>query len=170
MHFVTQILRYDQHAEKTGWTYILIPTDVTDEIFPGNKKMFYVKGRLDKLKIKGVCLMPVGGGVFMMPLNAAMRKAVGKGKGAMLDVDITKDKPPVVTCPELDECLDDDPDAKEFFYNGITGSHRNYFIKWINSAKTEETKIKRISQTVIAMGRKMGYGEMIHYFRDNPGV
>ncbi|MBN8785519.1 MAG: YdeI/OmpD-associated family protein, partial [Terrimonas sp.] len=38
---------------------------------------------------------------------------------------------------------------------------QNYFSKWIESAKTEATRAKRIAMTVSATAKKWGYPEMI---------
>jgi uncharacterized protein YdeI (YjbR/CyaY-like superfamily) len=47
----------------------------------------------------------------------------------------------------------------------LAKSHREYFIKWINGAKTNETRAKRIIHTVNAMLRKWDYGQMIRAMR-----
>ena len=57
-------------------------------------------------------------------------------------------------------CLADEPAALEFF-NSLARGHRNYFSKWIESAKTEETKANRIARAVTALSRKLGYPEMM---------
>ncbi|HYJ64643.1 MAG TPA: DUF1905 domain-containing protein [Parafilimonas sp.] len=82
--FTTTILKFNEQGEKTGWTYIEIPADIAQQIKPNNKKSFRVKGKLDNYAIKSIALLPMGNGNFIMPLNAAMRKATGKRKGAML--------------------------------------------------------------------------------------
>ena len=58
------------------------------------------------------------------------------------------------------DCLADEPAAIEFFKT-LAGSHQRYFSKWIDSAKTIETKTKRIAWAVTALAKKQGYGEMI---------
>jgi uncharacterized protein YdeI (YjbR/CyaY-like superfamily) len=57
-------------------------------------------------------------------------------------------------------CLADEPEALTFF-NQLTNGHQNYFTKWIESAKTEPTKAKRIAQTITALYRKQDFGEML---------
>ena len=64
----------------------------------------------------------------------------------------------------LQECFDFEPDAYEFF-NSLPKSHREYFLKWINDAKTSETRAKRIVNTVNAMLRKWGYNVMMREMR-----
>lgn len=80
VNFVTSILKFDQQGEKSGWTYITIPAKIAEQLQPGNKKSFRVKGKLDDHAINGVALLPMGGGDFIMALNADLRKAIGKKK------------------------------------------------------------------------------------------
>ena len=58
------------------------------------------------------------------------------------------------------QCLADEPTALAHF-NSLAGSHRNYFSKWIESAKTEETRAQRIARAVNAIALKLGYSEMM---------
>ena len=58
------------------------------------------------------------------------------------------------------ECLADEPAASAFFQS-LAGSHQRYFSKWIDSAKTEPTRTKRIALAVNALAKKWGYPEMI---------
>ncbi len=83
----------------------------------------------------------------------------------MLVVKLEEDKDYKVDMPaDLQECFDFDPEALVQF-NSLATSHRNYFIKWIESAKTEETRAKRIINTVNAMLRKWSYNVMIREMR-----
>ena len=152
--------RFDSQGEKTGWTYIEIPADLAQKLKPGNRKEFKVKGKLDGHTINRISLLPMGGGAFIMPVNAAMRKAIGKRHGAMVKVQLTEDKSEFVFNIDLMACLNDEPAASDFFKT-LPGSHQRYFSKWIDSAKTEPTKAKRIAQAVNALAKKLGYPEML---------
>ncbi len=90
--FTTTLLQFAQQGEKTGWTYIEIPADIAQQIKPNNKKSFRVKGKLDSFSIKSVAVMPMGGGSFILAVNAEMRKGIGKRKGAMVKVQLQEDK------------------------------------------------------------------------------
>ncbi|MBL7743286.1 MAG: DUF1905 domain-containing protein [Chitinophagaceae bacterium] len=158
--FTTTIHKFEKQGEKTGWTYIEIPADIAQKIKPGSKKSFRVKGKLDSYKISGVSLLPMGGGAFVMALNAMMRKGIGKKHGAMLKVELQEDTKEFEFSKDFIECLEDEPAAMEFF-RSLAGSHQRYFSKWIDSAKTVETKTKRIAWAVTALSKKQGYGEMI---------
>jgi hypothetical protein len=160
IQFSTTIKKFDKQGEKTGWTYIEIPAEIAEELNPGIKKSYRVKGKLDNFKIKGVSILPMGGGSFIIAFNAAMRKGTAKKHGAMLKVMLEVDKEPLKLNADFIECLSDDPVAKKHF-DSLSGSHRNYFSKWIDSAKTEPTKIKRIAMVVNALSAKLGFPEML---------
>ena len=155
------ILQFGEMGEKTGWQYVNVPADIAQELKPGNKKSFRVRGMLDALPVAGIALLPMGGGDFILVLKAALRKALRKNKGAMLKVTIEEDTDFKIEMPEdLKECLEFEEGAMDAF-NAMPGSHRNYFIKWINDAKTEETRAKRIVNTINAMLRKWSYNQMM---------
>lgn len=160
LEFTVAIKKFNEQGEKTGWTYIDIPSDITDQLKPGNKKSFRVKGKLDEYKIAGVALIPMGGGKFIMPLNAVIRKGIAKKKGAMLTVKIEEDKKPYKLNNDFVACLSDEPSAEKHF-SSLSKSHQHYFSKWIESAKTDNTRTKRITMAVNALARQMGFPEML---------
>jgi hypothetical protein len=160
VQFMATIKKFDKQGEKTGWTYIEIPADMADKMKPGNKKSFRVKGKLDDHKISGIALLPMGGGIFIMALNAAMRKGIHKRHGAMLQVQLEEDKKPFQFNKDFIECLADEPKARTFFET-LPGSHQRYFSKWIDEAKTEPTRVKRITMAVNALAKNWGYAEML---------
>lgn len=163
--FSTTILKFDKQGEKTGWTYIIIPAKIAQQLKPKNKKSFRVIGTLDDFEINKVALMPMGEGDFIMPINAAMRKGIGKRKGATIKVRLVADESPILPPAELIECMADEPDALAH-YNSLPQGHRNYFTKWIDSAKTDITKANRIALVIKTMVRKMDFGAMLREERD----
>ncbi len=160
IQFAASIKQFGQQGEKTGWTYIEIPPDLAESLSPGNKKSFRVKGKLDHFSIKGVALLPMGGGTFILPLNAAMRKGTRKKKGGMLRVQLALDKEPLQAPSGFMECLEDEPEAKVFFET-MKLSHRNYFIKWMSDVKSEAAVAKRIAQVINALSHKQDFVQMI---------
>lgn len=163
--FSTTILKFGQQGEKTGWTYISIPAKIAQQLQPNNKKSFRVKGKLDAYAIEKTALIPMGDGDFILPLNATIRKAIKKQKGDTLKVQITTDTAPILPPSELLECMADEPEALQYF-NALPQSHRNYFTKWIDSAKTEPTKAKRIALVIRTMINKMDFGAMLRQERE----
>lgn len=168
IRFNATILKFDEQGEKTGWTYIVIPAELAQKIYPVMKKSFRVKGKLDTFSFKQVALLPMGEGDFIMPLNAAIRKGIGKRKGAKLSVQMQRDETAFEFSADMMACLEDEPRALEGFKK-LTGSEQKYFSKWIDSAKTEATKAKRIGQMVNAMLKGYRFGEMIRALKTEKG-
>jgi hypothetical protein len=165
LSFTANIQKFDKQGEKTGWTYIVVPEKIAKKLNPGVKKSYRVKGKLDEHLIEKTALIPMGKGDFILPINAAIRKATGKRVGAALQVQLNIDETPILPPMELLECLQDEPEALKYF-NSLPQSHRNYFTKWIESAKTEPTKTKRIALVIKTLVRKMDFGAMLREERD----
>jgi len=160
IEFEATLKQFGEQGEKTGWTYFEVPADLAEKLKPGNKKSFRVKGKLDNYKITGIALLPMGAGAFIMAVNAAMRKGIGKKKGAMIKVKLEEDKKEFQFNKDFVECMTDEPAAMDFF-KSLPGSHQRYFSKWIDSAKTVETRTRRIAWAVTALAKKQGYNEMM---------
>ena len=165
--YVATIFRFAKKGEKTGWTYIEIPEDIAQIIFPGNKKTFRVKGMLDNFQIKQTALLPLGDGKFIMPLNDEIRKGTGKKSGDEIKIEIEIDRSPLLISPELLECLNEEPKALSNF-NYLAPSHQRYFSNWINEAKTFETKAKRIAMSVNSLLKGYHFGEMLREQKGKP--
>jgi hypothetical protein len=157
------IEQFDKKGEKTGWTYLYIPQAIANELKPDCKVSFRVKGFVDQVNFSGIALAPMGEGNFILPLKKELQKKIGKRKGATVVLQITEDKDFKIEMPDdLKQCLEDAEGTLTQFYT-LPKSHQNYYFNWINSAKTDVTRVKRITQTIEAMEMKMNYGEMIRY-------
>lgn len=153
-------------GEKTGWSYVFIPGAVANQIRPNEKKSFRVKGKIDEVEVSGVALLPMGEGDFIIPLKAELRKALKKEEGAVVKLNLTFDADFKIEMPDdLELCLADEEMLMQQFLS-MPKSHQNYFINWLNSAKTEVTRTKRIIMIVDAMAKKYNYGEMIRAARE----
>jgi uncharacterized protein YdeI (YjbR/CyaY-like superfamily) len=75
-------------------------------------------------------------------------------------VRLEVDDKPILPPADLIACLEDEPRALDFFKT-LSKSHQNYFTKWIESAKTEPTKAKRIAQSVNALSKGHHFGIML---------
>jgi hypothetical protein len=163
VRFKTKILQFQQMGEKTGWSYIRIPAKIAEQLKPGNKKSFRVKGKLDDLAISGMALLPMGEGDFILALKAAIRKSLRKQKGDSLDVQLEVDKKEIAPPKELIDCLADEPEAQQVF-RSLPKSHQNWYGNWVKAAKTEGTRTRRIAQIVDAMVKRMSFSEMLRAY------
>ncbi len=166
--FTATLLKLDEQEKSNGATLgltgIEIPVAVTDSLKPTVKTSFRVKGSLDAHPIERVALIPRGDGEFILVVNATMRRAIRKEVGATVRVELDVDDSPMPLSADLLACLADEPNALAFFRTLAKG-HQNYFSHWIESAKTTETKAKRITQAVTGLALGLGYGEMMRYFK-----
>jgi len=158
--FSTRILKFDKKGEKTGWSYIEISKRQAEQLKPGCRVSFRIKGDLDQYSISKTAILPMGDGNFILPVNGTMRKSLGKKEGDSLKVKIELDERPLTLSSDFVACLKDEPRAYDFFKT-LPKSHQAYFSKWIESAKTISTKTKRITMAVIALGLGQGYPEML---------
>ena len=135
---------------KGGWTYTIIP-----EVPPDKKAPFgwvKVKGSIDGFEISKYHLMPSGMGTLMLFVKAEIRKKIKKQAGDYVHIILYPDNEPLEIPEELLLCLQDDVEALQFF-NSLTEQAQHSYVKWIYSAKTEQTKVDRIAKTLIKLSK-----------------
>lgn len=157
--FKTKLLKFGECGDKTGWTYVLIDKACAKKL-KDTKKSFRVKGFLDNFPVEQAAVMPMGDGNFILAFNAAMRKGTGKAAGDFIQVTLEEDTQKLRISSDLSECLENETEARTFF-NTLNPSNQRYFSKWIESAKTADTKTKRIILTIEALLRKINYPQML---------
>lgn len=136
---------------KGGWTYAAIPEVLQDKHAPFG--WVKVKGQIDDFEIKNYKLMPMGNGKLFLPVKAEIRKKIGKEEGDWINVVLFADNAPTEIPEELLLCLRDDPAAYKTFLS-YTDGQRKEFIDWIYSAKTDQTKVERIAETLRKLAKK----------------
>ena len=135
---------------KGGWTYTALP-----EILPDKNALFgwvKVKGTIDGFVIKKYHLMPFGNGELFLPVKAEIRKKIKKQAGDYIRVILYADNEPLEVPDELLLCLQDEPQALQFFNSLNEGEQQNY-VSWIYSAKTDKTKVGRIAEMLVKLSK-----------------
>ena len=130
---------------KGAWTYTEIP-----EIPPDKKSPFgwvKVKGSIDGFEIKKYHLMPSGKGTLLLFVKSEVRKKIKKEAGNYVHIILYPDNDPLEIPEELLLCLQNDPKALQVF-NSLSENEQHKYIKWIYSAKTDQTKVDRIIKTI----------------------
>jgi hypothetical protein len=158
--YTTKILRFGKKGEKTGWSYIEISKIQAEKLNAGVKKTYRIKGKIDQHPIGKIAILPMGDGNFILPMNADIRKGTGKTAGDIVKVQFELDVRELKMSSDFLKCLNDDQRALDFFKT-LPKGHQNYFSKWIDGAKTNATKAKRITMAIIGLASGQGYGEMI---------
>lgn len=102
----------------------------------------------------------MGAGDFIIPVRKDLQKILGKSAGQEVSMVIELCKHDYVLNKDFVDYLETDANAYTFFKK-LSGSHQRYFSKWIDTAKTTQTRVERIARAVDALSRKQGYVEMI---------
>jgi hypothetical protein len=88
-------------------------------------------------------------GEFLVGLSKEVRTGAGVQAGDTVTLQLKLDSEPrTVEVPHaLAEALDADPEAKTTF-EGLAFTHRKEFARWIEEAKREETRARRVTQAL----------------------
>lgn len=126
-------------------TYVLIPDMATKQ--KASASLIRVRGFIDAYELKQFNLLPSKDGTMILPLNAAVRKKIGKKAGDWVHVVLFPDDSPVEIPDDFLACLLDSPKAHQFFLS-LSDSNQKYYIDWIEGSKKMETKAERISRSI----------------------
>lgn len=130
---------------KGGWTYAEIPEIPMPKTSFG---MLKIKGKIDDYVLSNVSLLPLGNGNLFLAVKAEIRKKIKKQVGDIVHIAIYEDKNPTIIPEEILLCMEYEEGVLEKFEKYSDGQ-KKAFIDWINSAKTEQTKIDRIAKTIV---------------------
>ncbi len=88
-------------------------------------------------------------GEFMVGFSKEVREGAAVKAGDTITLELKLDSEPrtVEIPPALAEALDGDPGAKTTF-QGLAFTHRKEFARWIDEAKREETRERRVAQAL----------------------
>ena len=94
-------------------------------------------------------LVPAGGGRYRMQINTALRKAAGADVGDMVGVELRIDRASrrLPVPPDLRAGLRPHPKAWKAFER-LTLGQRRQFIVWFDSAKSAETRRRRLDRAI----------------------
>ena len=148
--FKTKLITYDISG---AWTFLTLPFSVEKEY--GTKAQVKVKGTIDGVSYKST-LLPLGDGKHNLVVKKEIRKKIGKEAGNTVSVTLEKDmtKRVVIVPQDFRNALRSK--AAEFF-DGLAPSYKKAYVDWIESAKKEETRQRRITKSV----EKLSKGEKL---------
>lgn len=116
-----------------------------------------VKGTMDGVPFKGT-LLPAGAGNHFVVVNKELREEIGKEAGDGVRITMDLDTSPVtINIPkDFGRALESRPSARAQFER-IAPSRRKAYVRWIEGAKAQETRSRRIARavTMIARGERL---------------
>ena len=129
-------------GNKTG---IVVPDELIDALGAGQRPAVVVQVNGYEYRTT----VGVMGGRKMVSISAAVRKETGLGGGDPIQVVLTvADGPREVTVPDdFAAALSASPDAQAFFAK-LSNSLQRYHIDNITSAKSDETRQRRIDKAI----------------------
>jgi len=147
---VDKEFQLERFPGKGGWTYVDLPE------IPKDKNAAFgivkVRGTIDGFEISGCSLMPRGNSSLFLPVRAEIRKKIGREEGDYVRVILFKDTGKIEIPNDFKIRLQDEPGIFERFENHKQWEQR-MCIKWIFSAKRQETINERIIKTIYRLQR-----------------
>ena len=128
-----------------GGAFVEVPFDV-EEAF-GSKKP-KVKAMIEGVSYRGT-LVRMGGPNHMLIILKGIREQIGKTFGDEVKVTVEPDTElRVIEIPkDLLRELKKDKKAKAFF-DKLAYTHQKEYVRWIEEAKREETRVNRVAKTI----------------------
>jgi len=126
--------------------YIEFPFDAEKEF--GKKGQIKVKAWFDGFLYRG-SLVKMGLPCYWIGINQEVRKQINKNPGDVINVVIEKDDEirTVAIPDDLTKLLNQNTVAKQKFEK-FSYSHKKEWLAWLNDAKKEETRKKRLEKII----------------------
>jgi hypothetical protein len=134
----------------SGGAFVDVPFDV--EAAYGRKRV-KVRATIDGEPYRG-SVVRMGGPGHMLPVLKHIRAKIGKRPGDRVAIEMREDLDPrVVEVPAyLRRALAGHP-RERLFFAGLSYSGRREYVRWIEGAKREETRARRIAKAIRMLGQ-----------------
>jgi hypothetical protein len=133
-----------RESDRGGGRWIELPFDAKTVFGEARPP---VRGTVNGVPLRS--RLSVYGGRTYLGLRTEIRSAAGIDVGDTVDVVLERDDAPreVSVPPALAAALERDPAAREAF-DGLAFTHRREYAEWIESAKREETRERRVAKAL----------------------
>jgi hypothetical protein len=137
------------------WTYLSVPFDARKRY--GSKGQLKVKGSIDGHPFRST-LLPRGDGTHYLVVPREIRGQIGASAGATVTVVLEHDTAPrTITPPEDMRAALAAREGSLPASERLAPSHQKRYVTWIESAKRQETRQRRIAKAVemISEGKRL---------------
>jgi hypothetical protein len=133
--------------------FVKFPFD-TEKLF-GTKGQVKIVATFDGIAEYRGSLANMGQGCHILGLTKEIRKKINKTFGDTVNIELIRDiqERTIVIPNDAQALLNANRDAKDFF-DTLSYTNRKEFIVWIESAKKDETRAKRLAEFVVKLKNK----------------
>jgi hypothetical protein len=167
--FSATLFRPVATAKAVDWTFLILPKDASAKL--PSRGMTSVEGTFNGLAFCAT-LEPDGQGGHWLKVDRKLREAAGAEEGDVVSLEIapSAEKPKPTVPAELRNALAAAHRKARAVWSDITPVARRDWIQWIESAKREKTRLKRIETAcdTLAKGKRRpccfdrsGYGKSL---------
>lgn len=141
---------FDVIVEREGkFTFVAIPFSPAEAW--GAKPRYYVAGTINDFPVRGT--LGALGQDYFLRLGAAWMRDSALLVGDRVTVRLSLEGPQEENlAPDVVQALSENPRTKEFF-DGLPTFYRKNYIRWIESAKREETRARRIAEMLALLSK-----------------
>jgi hypothetical protein len=134
-----------------GGAFVTVPFDVEATF---GKKRIKVRSWIDGEFYRG-SLVRMRGPQHILGIRKEIRLKIGKQIGDTVEIKFEEDTEPRVVklSADIEEIINRNPDIKNTFHS-LSYTHQREYMEWIEDAKREETRKKRMNQMVDQLRRK----------------
>jgi hypothetical protein len=155
IRFSATLFRPVMTAKAVTWTFLILPKGASAKL--PSRGMTSVEGTFNGLAFRAT-LEPDGKGGHWLKVDRKLREAAGAEAGELVSLEIaTLAKEPEPKVPaDLRKALAAAHQKARTVWSDITHIARRDWIQWIESAKREETRLKRIESAcdMLAKGKR----------------
>lgn len=134
-----------------GGAFVEVPFDV-EKAFGAKKPR--VKAMIEGVPYRGL-LVRMGGPNHILIILKGIREQIGRTFGDKVKISVEPDTEPRVVeiPPELAKALKKEKAAAAYF-DSLAYSHKREYVGYITEAKKEETRLRRVAQTIEMLKKK----------------
>ncbi|UYZ61794.1 DUF1905 domain-containing protein [Hymenobacter weizhouensis] len=150
--FLNTTVTLEKFPGKGGWTYA--PLTGFDRVSQTHFGMQKVSGWLDEVELPTATLMPMGQGRLFLPINAALRKQLGKQAGDAVHLRLfaaDDAAAAAVSLLDFEECLADTPAALRTF-RALAPAQQQSWVAWV-AAAADEQQVLRVEKACVLLAQ-----------------
>ena len=142
IRFKARLVQHSRAEKTDAWALFNVPKAVSKKL----RGITTVEGTINGHPFRAA-LEPNASGRHTLRVNKAMRNGVGADAGDTVNLAVLGPEPPPKIPADLRAAMTSSHKAKSLWQDLSTIGRRDY-IRWIESAKTSETRARRVRRTV----------------------